>query len=119
MITCTTTVEITTMSLPKTQKAAAKVGSGDASTTVIKELPVPEPSPDQILVKIAYSGLCATDKSLIFDEWEASGIAQLPCTHGVAGHEGAGTVVAVGSNGMPFHFPHPSTKSSYLLSTPP
>ena len=107
------------MSLPKTQKAAAKVGSGDASTTVIKELPVPEPSPDQILVKIAYSGLCATDKSLIFDEWEASGIAQLPCTHGVAGHEGAGTVVAVGSNGMPFHFPHPSTKSSYLLSTPP
>lgn len=90
------------MSLPTTQKAAVKVGLGDASTTEVKQIPVPEPSPDQILVKINYSGLCATDKSLIYDEWETSGIKQMPCTQGIAGHEGAGTVVAVGSNGMLF-----------------
>lgn len=89
------------MPLPKTQKAAVKVGEGGTSKTEIRELPVPEPSPDQILVKINYSGLCASDKSLILDEWESQGIKQMPCTQGIAGHEGAGTVVAIGSNGMP------------------
>ncbi|KAF9737706.1 hypothetical protein PMIN06_002329 [Paraphaeosphaeria minitans] len=86
------------MPLPSTQKAAVKVGTGDASRTEIREVPVPEPSPDQILVKINYSGLCASDKSLLLDEWESTGLLQQPCTQGIAGHEGAGTVVKVGSN---------------------
>lgn len=95
----TVTISTSPMSLPATQKAAVKVGHGDASRTEIKEIPVPEISPDQILVKINYSGFCATDKSLLLDEFEATGIVQQPCTQGVAGHEGAGTVVSVGSNG--------------------
>ncbi|KAJ4294043.1 hypothetical protein N0V90_007732 [Kalmusia sp. IMI 367209] len=66
------------MSLPKTQKAAVKVGQGEASKIEVKEIPVPEPSPDQILVKINYSGLCASDKSLILDEWESTGLVQQP-----------------------------------------
>jgi propanol-preferring alcohol dehydrogenase len=87
-------------SLPSTQKAAVKVGTGETARTEIKEIPVPEPSPDQILVKINYSGLCASDKSLLLDEWESIGVKQQPCTQGIAGHEGAGVVVAVGSNGV-------------------
>jgi propanol-preferring alcohol dehydrogenase len=83
------------MEIPKTQRAAVKQGTGDSSTIVIKEIPVPEPSPDQILVKINYSGLCASDKSLLHDEWS---FKMSDCTAGIAGHEGAGTVVAVGSN---------------------
>lgn len=107
IITCTTTVEVTTMSLPATQKAAVKVGTGESSRIEVKELPVPEPSPDQILVKVNYSGLCASDKSLLLDEWESTGLVQQPCTQGIAGHEGAGTVVAVGSNG--------TSSSSFVL----
>lgn len=85
------------MGLPSTQKAAVKKGSGDTATVEVKSLDVPTPAPDQILVKINYSGLCASDKSLLHDEWGASGVAMQPQTQGIAGHEGAGTVVAVGS----------------------
>lgn len=83
------------MGLPKTQRAAVKQGSGSSATVSVQEVPVNEPGPDQILVKINYSGLCASDKSLLHDEWEAR---MQESTSGIAGHEGAGIVVAVGSN---------------------
>lgn len=44
------------------------------------------------------SGLCASDKSLIHDEWADFGVSMHPETKGIAGHEGAGVVVKVGSN---------------------
>ncbi|KAF1847422.1 GroES-like protein [Cucurbitaria berberidis CBS 394.84] len=83
------------MDVPKTQKAAIKRGSGDSSTIAIQDVPVQLPGPDQILVKINYSGLCASDKSLLYDEWD---FKMAPQTNYIAGHEGAGVVVAVGSN---------------------
>lgn len=46
------------MGLPQTQRAAVKEGTGDDSTTPVKDIPVPEPGPGQILVKINWSGLC-------------------------------------------------------------
>lgn len=55
----------------------------------------PLTSPGQILVKINWTGLCASDKSLIHDEWAAFGVSMSDATHGIAGHEGAGEVVAV------------------------
>lgn len=81
--------------IPKTQKAAVKVGSGETATTEVKEVPVPELLPGQILVKINYTGLCASDKSLIEDEWTAAGMLMQPAANGIAGHEGAGIVVKV------------------------
>ncbi|OAL48233.1 alcohol dehydrogenase [Pyrenochaeta sp. DS3sAY3a] len=83
------------MEVPKTQKAAIKQGNGDSSTISIQDIPVQQPGPDQILVKINYSGLCASDKSLLRDEWD---FKMTPLANGIAGHEGAGVVVAVGSN---------------------
>lgn len=82
--------------VPKTQKAAVKQGSGHTATTKITEVPVEEPGPGQILVKINSTGLCASDKSLIHDEWAAFGVAMADVTHGIAGHEGAGVVAALG-----------------------
>ena len=100
MITCTTAISISPTAIPSSQTAAVKTGTGPTAKLERKEIPVPDPSPDQILVKIAYTGVCATDKALLRDEWTASGVQQDACTLGIAGHEGAGMVVAVGKNGM-------------------
>ena len=81
------------MSLPTSQRAAVKQGSGKSATAPVKEIPIPQPAPGQILVKINWSGLCGSDKSLIYDEWLSQGIKMKD--HGIAGHEGAGEVVAV------------------------
>ena len=81
--------------IPKTQKAAVKVGSGETSTVEIKDVPVPEPGPGQILVKINYNRLCSSDKSFIQDEWGAAGMLMRDSAQGIAGHEGAGIVVRV------------------------
>ncbi|KAF2464403.1 alcohol dehydrogenase [Lindgomyces ingoldianus] len=86
------------MAIATTQKAAVKTGEGDTAKVEVKSIEVPQPAPDQILVKINYSGLCASDKSLLHDEWAFSGVSMQPQTKGIAGHEGAGVVVAVGSD---------------------
>lgn len=44
------------------------------------------------------TGLCASDKSLLHDEWQGYDISMLDATKGIAGHEGAGIVVAVGED---------------------
>ncbi|EXJ96234.1 hypothetical protein A1O1_01360 [Capronia coronata CBS 617.96] len=82
--------------IPKLQKAAVKVGSGDEARAPVKEVEVPQPGPGQVLVKINWTGLCGSDKSLLHDEWSSFGVAMQPATKGIAGHEGAGTIVAVG-----------------------
>ncbi|KAK4991444.1 hypothetical protein LTR50_001836 [Elasticomyces elasticus] len=84
------------MGLPQQQQAAVREGSGGSATAPVKQVPVPqEPGPGQILVKINWTGLCASDKSLIHDEWATQGIKMMDQTNGIAGHEGAGEVVAV------------------------
>lgn len=86
----------TAKGLPKEQRAAVRVGSGHDATAPVKTVPVSQqPGPGQILVKINWTGLCASDKSLIHDEWKAFGVAMMEQTTGIAGHEGAGEVVAV------------------------
>ena len=81
------------MGLPQTQNAAVKHGDGHEATAPVKQISVSQPGPGQILVKINWTGLCASDKSLIHDEWASQGIKIMD--HGIAGHEGAGEVVAV------------------------
>lgn len=43
------------VSIPKQQKAAVREGSGESATAPVKEVPVEEPGPDEILVKINWS----------------------------------------------------------------
>ncbi|KAK3669385.1 hypothetical protein LTR78_010730 [Recurvomyces mirabilis] len=86
------------MTLPTTQQAAVRSGTGSTATAPLQTIPgPPQPGPNQILVKIAWTGLCASDKSLLHDEWAAFGVSMKDTTQGIAGHEGAGEVVAVGS----------------------
>ncbi|KAF4957438.1 hypothetical protein FSARC_11313 [Fusarium sarcochroum] len=85
--------------IPQTQNAAIRDGSGTNARVSVKTIPVPQPAPHQILVKINWSGLCASDKCLLRDEWTAYNGTIPPMaasTLGIAGHEGAGVVVAVG-----------------------
>lgn len=83
------------MGLPQEQNAAVRQGEGSDATAPVKSVPVHEPGPGQILVKINWSGLCASDKSLLHDEWAGFGVKMMDSTEGIAGHEGAGEVVAV------------------------
>jgi len=84
----------TDLSVPTTQKVAIfeKVGG----PVVIKEAPVVQQKdlkPDQVLVKIIYSGVCHTDLHIMLGDWPVP--SKIPC---IGGHEGAGYIVAVGDN---------------------
>lgn len=58
---------------------------------VYKQIPVPKPGPDEILIKIAYTGVCHTDLHAFKGDWPLE--RKLPL---VGGHEGSGIVVARG-----------------------
>jgi propanol-preferring alcohol dehydrogenase len=58
---------------------------------VVREIPVPEPGPGQVLVEIVASGVCHTDLHAAEGDWPVK--PTLPFT---PGHEGAGIVVALG-----------------------
>ncbi|WP_157019109.1 alcohol dehydrogenase AdhP [Mesorhizobium xinjiangense] len=59
----------------------------------IEEWPVPEPDPDQVLVRIAATGVCHTDLHAVKGDWPVK-----PSPPFIPGHEGVGTVVGVGRN---------------------
>ncbi|MER6631246.1 zinc-dependent alcohol dehydrogenase [Streptomyces sp. NPDC000987] len=58
----------------------------------IRDLPVPEPGPGQVLVKMEASGLCHTDIHAARGDWPVK-----PRPPFVPGHEGVGPVTAVGA----------------------
>jgi propanol-preferring alcohol dehydrogenase len=58
----------------------------------IRDVPVPEPGPGQVLVKIMASGLCHTDIHAARGDWPVK--PKMPL---IPGHEGVGEVVAMGT----------------------
>lgn len=71
---------------------AAIVTAYDQPLT-IEDIPVPEPGPGQVLVKIEASGLCHTDIHAARGDWPFK--APLPL---IPGHEGVGLVDRVGAD---------------------
>jgi len=61
---------------------------------VIKEIPIPEPKPDEILFKVEKVGICGSDIALYAWNEVARTIATVPF---IPGHEAAGVVTALGS----------------------
>jgi propanol-preferring alcohol dehydrogenase len=57
-----------------------------------KQIPVPKPGPNEVLVNIKYTGVCHTDLHAWKGDWPLE--VKLPL---VGGHEGAGVVVAAGN----------------------
>lgn len=76
--------------MTKSMKAARVHAFGQPLT--IDEIPVPGVPPGQILVKVAASGVCHTDLHAADGDWPVK--PTLPFT---PGHEGVGTVVALGA----------------------
>jgi 2-desacetyl-2-hydroxyethyl bacteriochlorophyllide A dehydrogenase len=74
-------------------KAIVKTAPGPGNVEV-RDVPVPEIEPHEILVRVRGTGICGTD-ILIYD-WSYRGRAPVP-TPIVLGHEGGGDVVEVGA----------------------
>jgi alcohol dehydrogenase, propanol-preferring len=75
--------------IPKTMKAA--VVEKFHAPLSIREVPVPAPGPGEVLMELAASGVCHTDLHAADGDWPIK--PKLPF---IPGHEGTGTVVALG-----------------------
>jgi len=58
----------------------------------IQDLPIPEPGPGQVLVRIETSGLCHTDIHAAHGDWPVK-----PTPPFIPGHEGIGTIETLGA----------------------
>lgn len=79
------------MSIPTTQKAVIFEAPG--GELQYKDIPVPKPKSNELLINVKYSGVCHTDLHAWKGDWPLP--TKLPL---VGGHEGAGVVVAMGEN---------------------
>ncbi|OJD35129.1 alcohol dehydrogenase [Diplodia corticola] len=77
-------------SLPATHRAAVVVKQGHEPHFEVRNLPLPQPGPNDVLVRLTASGVCGTDFAL------ASG--ELGPVRPILGHEGIGRVVKLGSS---------------------
>jgi (R,R)-butanediol dehydrogenase / meso-butanediol dehydrogenase / diacetyl reductase len=72
-------------SLPEVMPASVYVGGGRLT---VRQIPVPAPGADEVLVEVGQCGICGSDMHLVLEDYARSGT--------VLGHEWAGTVAAVG-----------------------
>ncbi|KAF2424496.1 GroES-like protein [Tothia fuscella] len=85
------------MGLPKTQRAMQYDRRDNKAH--LNEIPVPSPGQNQLLVKIACASLCHSDVMLFEPNDQGLITGQNPVT---MGHEGSGTVVALGDGAKGF-----------------
>ena len=64
----------------------------------IEDVPVPEPGPDEVLVRVEASGICHTDIHAAHGDWPVK-----PTLPFIPGHEGVGIVAATGRNVTRLH----------------
>ncbi len=78
------------MALPKVMRAAVLYGKNDLR--LVDDYPVPNPGPDEVLIKVEACAVCSTDLEILECGWPH----QPPYGKFIMGHEYAGVVVAVG-----------------------
>lgn len=78
------------MSLPLTMKAAVVTRLG--APLELREVPVPQVGPGQILIRVRAAGVCHTDLHAASGDWPVK-----PQPPFIPGHEGVGEVAAIGA----------------------
>ena len=63
----------------------------DTKTVVLEDVPIPSPGPGEVLVKVAFCGICHSDVSLVNGTFPA----QRPVV--TQGHEASGTIAELGA----------------------
>jgi NADPH:quinone reductase len=80
--------------IPETMSAAAIDRFGPPSSLKLRQLPVPKPRPDEVLIAIDTAGVGSWDSSIRDGTWRKPGRPRFPLVPGV---DGAGIVVAKGA----------------------
>ena len=75
--------------MPKTMRAERFYA--DTKTVVLEDVPIPSPGPGEVLVKVAFCGICHSDLSLINGTFPG----QRPVV--IQGHEASGTIAELGT----------------------
>jgi len=73
-------------------KAIMKVKE-DAGAMEVKELPMPEPGPGEVLVRMKAAGICYSDVMILTNRYKGRVPVPIPM---IMGHEGAGVIAEVG-----------------------
>ena len=79
------------MSAAESQTFNAAVVEKFGQEVTVKEIDLPQPGPNQALVKVLTSGICHTDLHALEGDWPVK-----PEPPFVPGHEGVGEVVELG-----------------------
>ncbi|KAF9886956.1 hypothetical protein FE257_010697 [Aspergillus nanangensis] len=83
------------MEIPKTHKAVVYKSPGTLVTEVI-DVETPQPSRDEVLVRLTHSGVCHTDLAFLMNSY--SHMPQKTPPNQIGGHEGVGYVVQLGED---------------------
>ena len=65
----------------------------EAGAMEVRELPIPEPGPGEVLVKMKAAGICFSDVMILTNKYKGRVPVPIPM---IMGHEGAGEVAEVG-----------------------
>jgi threonine dehydrogenase-like Zn-dependent dehydrogenase len=91
------------MELPKTMKAVMVHGVGDYR---LQEVPVPEIGPEEVLVRVLATGVCASDAKTHLGAarvWGGDGMGAYIQTPVIPGHEFVGQVISLGRGAADKH----------------
>lgn len=72
------------------------VNPGPDFKVVVEDVPVPEPGPDEILLRLNATGICFSDIHYMLEDLPMPKMVEFGVRS--PGHEGAGVVVKIGSN---------------------
>lgn len=82
--------------VPKECNAGVVVNEGPDFHVEVRKVAVPEPGPDDVLIKLNATGLCMSDVHFMMNDWALPPMSTFNTQ--CAGHEGAGVIVKVGSS---------------------
>ncbi|TVY93180.1 Alcohol dehydrogenase, mitochondrial [Lachnellula willkommii] len=82
--------------IPKECKAGVVVNEGPGFSVRVEMVPVPEPAPDEVLIRLNVTGICFSDIHFMAGDLDLPAMSEFGVRS--PGHEGAGVVVKIGAN---------------------